>query len=158
MMKVEYEYWDAYLKTQSKGRLKLFYEAVEKFNAEITDVYKEKWFKDKLAWRNPAYFKVRLPKNGKCTKRWNFILECKCQVILQKPPRIGIPELNWNRTPYRPLMGNHTALQFEKVRTYRIHPTNRAYVKDHVSGVVLEGIDNVLNVLNHGELELLRNG
>jgi hypothetical protein len=152
---MEYEYWDAYLKTQSKSRLNLFYEAVKKFNAEITDRYEQKYFKDKLAWRNPVYLKLRLPKNERgCTQRWNFILECKCQVILEKPPRIGIPDLNWNRY-YRPLMGNHTALQYQKVRNYRIHPTNRAYVKDHVSGIVLEGSDNVLKVLN-GELELLR--
>ncbi|ALY07609.1 hypothetical protein 2AV2_157 [Nodularia phage vB_NpeS-2AV2] len=150
------EYWDAYLKTQSKGRLKLFHDAVKRFNAEITNSYSEKWFKDKLAWRNPIYFKVRLPKENGCTRRWDFILACKCQVILDKPPKIGIPELNWNRDRHQPLMGNHTALSFQKVRTYRINPTQKAYIKDHVSGVVLEGVGTVVRVLVNGELDLTK--
>lgn len=52
------------------------------------------------------------------------------------------------------LKGDHDALQFQQVRRYRIHPIDRAYVKDMRTGKVVEGVDNVARILD-GELDLI---
>lgn len=52
------------------------------------------------------------------------------------------------------LKGDHDALQFQQVRRYRIHPVDRAYVKDMRTGKVVEGADNVSQILN-GRLNLI---
>jgi hypothetical protein len=148
-----YEYWDAELKHQSKKRLALMEEAVFQTGAIITDRYENKYFKGRLAWRNPLVLKVKLPKG----KRWEFILASK--VWLARPSRISLGlELNrCTELPHVPLRGNHDNLKIR--RRYRVHPENAAYIADYrpdLNGgyVLIDGADIVMAVLD-GDLGLI---
>ena len=115
-----------------------------------------KYFKGKLAWRNPLLLKVKLPKG----KRWEFILAAK--VWLARPPQVSLG-LNFSRRddelPYRRLRGDHDALRKIKRRSYRVHGYPNAYIKDYKPELnggyeVIEGVDIVAAVLG-GDLDLI---
>lgn len=147
---MEIEYWDAYLKTQSKKRVALFNAALENFGGEIKDSYEQKYFTGKQVWHNPIYHKITLPKG----QRWNFILACKCQVILERPPRIGVPDLN-NRHPRRGENFNFNHSR-RNVRVFSFRPNCEPYVRDFNSGRIVEGGENVHSVLYEGRMDLLK--
>ena len=52
------------------------------------------------------------------------------------------------------LKADHDALKFQQVRRYRLHPIDKAYVKDVRTGKVIKGCDDVSRILD-GELDLI---
>lgn len=157
-----HEYWDAELKNQSKKRLTGLEKAIATTGAIITDRHEDKYFKDKLKWRNPLLLKIRLPKE----KRWEFILATGCTVWLARPPQvqIGLQDIvdRYNRTgdwasQNIPLRGNHDNAKIR--RRYRLRPEQVAYIADYKPELnggceVIEGADIILAVLG-GDLDLL---
>jgi hypothetical protein len=159
---IAYEYWDAELKNQSKKRLAGLDKAIAATGAFITDRHEDKYFEDKLKWRNPLLLKVILPKG----KRWEFILASGCTVWLAQPPQvqIGLRDIidryngtgDWASPPI-PLRGNHDDAKTR--RRYRLHPEHTAYIADYKPELnggyeVIEGADIVSAVLG-GDLDLL---
>lgn len=143
------EYWDLEMKNQSKKRVALVNAAIAEFGAIVHDRYEEKYFKGNLQWRNPLTLRISLPKG----KKYAFILAAKLSCWLHEPDRIGITEEVFHK-PKVKLKGNHDQSTLETVRRYRLHPPDRAYVKDIRTGKVIEGAESVSRVLN-GELNLV---
>lgn len=152
--KVEYEYWDAELKNQSKRRLKLLKRAISQPGAIVTDRYEDSFFKDpKLRRQNPLLLRIKLP----ARKRWEFILATECTVWLAPPPQV--------QTGYTqqtvPLRGDHDALSRKIRRTYKVHGYPNIYIKDYRPELnggyeLFKGSEIVGAVLN-GELDRLQN-
>lgn len=159
---IVWEYWDAELKNQSKKRLASLEKAIAETGAIIVDRHENKYFEDKLKWRNPLLLKIKLPKG----KRWEFILASKCTIWLAHPPRVqmGVRDTmgRFDGTTYLdfppiPLRGNHD--NAKRRRNYRLHPTHAAYIMDYKPELnsqyeVFEGADIVSAVLG-GDLDLL---
>lgn len=123
--KVEYEYWDAELRDQSKRRLKLLERAISQTGAIVTDRYEDSFFNEpKNQWRNPLLLRIKLP----ARKRWEFILASECTVWLAPPPQI---QIGYPLPPKVLLRGNHDPLQRPIRRSYKIHGYPDAYIKDY---------------------------
>ena len=162
--KVEYEYWDAELKTQSKRRLKLLERAIAQTGAIITDRYEDSFFKEpKLQWRNPLLLRIKLPTR----KRWEFILATECTVWLAKPPRIqiGLQDAISRCSRYQEikpirLRGDHNTLQRVLRRTYKINGYPDVYIKDYKpelnGGYDLFKGSEIVNAVLNGDLERLQ--
>ena len=152
-LKVEYEYWDAELKTQSKRQMKLLERAISQTGAIVTDRYEDSFFKDpKLQWRNPLLLRIKLP----AKKRWDFILATKCTVWLAPPPKVQIGHVQ----PTVPLRGDRNALKRPVRRSYRVHGYPNAWIKDYKPELngeyeLFMGSEIVCAVLN-GELDRLQ--
>lgn len=151
--KVEYEYWDAELKNQSKRRLKLLERAISQTGAIVTNRYEDSFFKDpKNQWRNPLLLRIKLP----VRKRWEFILATECTVWLAPPPQV---QIGYTR-PIVLLRGDHNALKRPIRRSYRVHGYPDAYIKDYKPKLngeyeLFKGSEIVSAVLN-GELDRLK--
>jgi hypothetical protein len=153
-MTVEYEFWDAELKNQSKRRMKLLEKAIAQTGTIVTDRYEDLFFKEpKLQWRNPLLLRIKLP----AKKRWEFILATKCTIWLAAPPRI---QIGYEEPPRIPLRGNHNELRRVLRRTYKVNGYPNVYIKDHKPELnggydFFEGSEIVSAVLN-GHLEILQ--
>lgn len=151
--KIEYEYWDAELKNQSRRRLRLLEYAISQTGAIVTDRYEDSFFKDpKLQWRNPLLLRIKLP----ARKRWEFILATECTVWLAPPPQVQIDRVQ----PTVTLRGDRDALRRKIRRSYRVHGYPNAYIKDYKPELngeyeLFTGSEIVSEVLN-GELERLQ--
>ncbi len=160
---IVYEYWDGELKHQSKRRLALLEQAIAQTNAIITDRHESKYFKGKLAWRNPLLLKIKLPKG----QRWKFVLASECTIWLAPPLRLTPCDMSYRtmRSPViygskgtkpLPLRGNHT--NPPKRRSYRFHPEYASIMdfKPELEGgyEYIVGHDIVAAILD-GDLDLI---
>lgn len=133
MQKTIREYWDAELKHQSKSRLKALQEGLLVCGGIIHNQYESKYFKGKLAWRNPLVLRLSLPKG----KRWEFI--SKTKIWLAKPAKLMVVPVNiivnlpdWCDRKHRrfyepiPLRANHNNLNLR--RSYNFQ---HGWIKDY---------------------------
>lgn len=151
---MERQYFDANLKNQAKQRLFVFHEGLRRFHGIIHDSHEYRDFSGRQAWRNPALFRISLPKG----RRFEFILFTK--IWLARPPRF---QLNIGRQiPYiRPICFaqiNQERILKRQRRLYQ-YPSGDVegcIMDDHpVNGKKLLKGDSVLYDTLSGEMDLL---
>jgi len=114
------DFYDIYLKNQSKKQMKLLADGLTLFDGIIHDQHEGKYFKDKQKWRNPLLLRVSFPRSN----RFKFIRATG--IWVNRMSMVGVVPLIKNEI-YIPLRGNHD-IQFLK-RFYSMSPKGKEYIK-----------------------------